>query len=693
MAPASTIADLKTRPSSRTGSSEPQRSYRPDIDGLRAIAILSVVLDHARVPFLAGGFTGVDIFFVISGYLIGGHIYAELRAGSFSYLRFYQRRAKRILPAFFVVLIFSLIAALILLSPGECADFGRSAFAATLSASNILFWGTTNYFAGKSGFNPLLMTWSLGVEEQFYAMIPLLMVLLARIRRNWILPATLSACVLSFAFAWAALHSRPMLVFYLLPARAWELGAGVALAIVELNRKRDLLSTRAAQWASLLGLTLLLAPLFLLTGTSAYPGPAALPSVIGAALAIAAPASWTNRKLLSMPLLVFVGKISYSFYLWHWPVLSFLHILYGGDAPGEITVAAIGVSFLAAVLTYSFIEQPFRRSRGAPAPLLIRYAAAGAAILAACAAVWLSRGFPQRFPQLAPIEAASRALKSDPCLAGYGKDSPNVSPACAGAASGGPSVALWGDSHAAALAPGVRSIASAQGYGFIQLGKAACPPMIGATHSSPRIPLLAGECMRFNRRVLDLIASDRQIKIVILNADWAGYLYSDWQDGWLTADLASANTPPAPDAARKLFLDSLSATIRSLQSAGKRVVIFSDVPTFEIDPIWRVRSRLIPARRGLASWLGVQDASDPGVAAPSRDPHFAVADSLLAQTVSRLPGVALVDLKLALCAAPAQCTYRQGDSLLYGDSNHLSTEGALYALRDFRFPATIATGR
>ena len=687
MAPAGTVTDLKTRPSSHTGSSQPQRSYRPDIDGLRALAILSVVLDHARVPFLTGGFTGVDIFFVISGYLIGGHIYAELRAGSFSYLRFYQHRAKRILPAFFVILTFTSFAALILLSPGECADFGRSAFAATLSASNILFWGTTNYFAGKSNFNPMLMTWSLGVEEQFYALIPLLMVWLVRVRRNWILPATVAACILSFACAWAVLGSRPMLVFYLLPARAWELGAGVLLAITELN-KPALLPAWTAQWASPLGLSLLLAPLFLLTGASAFPGPGALPSVLGTALAIAAPASWVNRNLLAQPRLVFVGRISYSLYLWHWPALSFLHILYGGDAPMATTLAATAVSFLAAVVSFYFVEEPFRRSGRASAPLLVRYAAANAAILAACAAVWLSHGVPQRFPQLARVEAATRLLNSDPCLAGYGKDAPNLSPVCMDAASGGTSVALWGDSHSAALAPGVRFAAMAQGYGLLQLGKAACPPLKGATHFVPRVPLLAAECTRFNGRVLDLLETDRRIRVVILNADWAGYLYRDWQDGWLTADLAHASTPPAPSASQELLADSLRATIRSLQSAGKQVVVLSDVPTFEIDPLWRVRSQSIPARRRLAEWLGVQNASDPGVAAPTSDPHFARADALLAQIVSAVPAAALVDLKPALCTGPALCSYRQGGALLYGDSNHLSAEGALYAMRDFRIPAT-----
>ena len=209
------------QPMATTALSLPaSRAYRPDIDGLRALAILSVVFYHAGIHQLPGGFLGVDIFFVISGYLIGGHIHAELRAGSFSFLRFYPRRAKRILPALYAVLAFTLLAALLLLSPAETAQLARDACAATLSASNILFWGTANYFAGKSELNPLLMTWSLGVEEQFYAAVPLFMVLLARTRRPWILPATIAVCIVSFIFAAVCAPHYPILVFYLLPARA-----------------------------------------------------------------------------------------------------------------------------------------------------------------------------------------------------------------------------------------------------------------------------------------------------------------------------------------------------------------------------------------------------------------------------------------------------------------------------------------
>ena len=572
------------------------------------------------------------------------------------------------------MLAFILLAALLLLSPLEAAQTARSAFAATLSASNILFWITANYFAPKTELNPLLMTWSLGVEEQFYAIIPLLMVLLARIRRNWLLPAVLATCALSFLFAWSQLGRSPMLAFYMLPARAWELGIGVALAAGELNRKHRSLPAPPAQLMSLAGLALLLAPVFLLTAAIPFPGPAALPSVLGTALVIAAPASWINRRLLSLPPLTFIGKVSYSWYLWHWPLLAFLRIVYGGDPPQPARLLTIAASLAPAVLSYYFIEQPLRRSTRPPAPLLFRYALVSIAVLAACAGVWLTHGLPQRFPALARMESAEETLKSDPCLVGD-RDEPNLSPACYDLPAARPSVAIWGDSHAAALAPGLRSAANAQGYGFAELGKNSCAPLTDATHYLP------------------LLQADHRIRIVILAASWAAPFNRTWMDGWLTPDLAHQSQVPSLEASRQLFTQSLTASIRALQRAGKQVIVLEDTPNFDFDPMLKVRTAHIPARRTLALWLGVEDAADPGAAPPVGDPSIPLSISLLQQIAAGLPGVALLDLKPALCFSSTQCAYRDRDSLLFIDSSHLSPDGARRALRDLRLPTLAAPGR
>jgi peptidoglycan/LPS O-acetylase OafA/YrhL len=677
---------LIPRHSSASAASSAERAYRADIDGLRALAILSVVFYHAGPAWLPGGFTGVDVFFVISGYLIGGQIYRELCNGAFSYLRFYQRRAKRILPALYAVLVFTLLAAFLLLSPGEFTELAKEAFAATLSASNVWFWATTNYFAGNSELNPLLMTWSLGVEEQFYVVIPLMLVLMAGLRRKWILPATIAVCLLSLAIA-ASLAARfPMMVFYLLPARAWELGAGVALAVTELNRKSSLLSGALAQIAGFAGLALVLAPMFLLSAHAALPVPPLISSVVGTALSIAVPRCWMNRQLLSLPGLTFIGRISYSWYLWHWPLLAFMHIIGGAHLPAAAPALAVATSFAAAVLSWRFIERPFRGSLRAPAPMLMRYGLAAAALLLLYGLVGFSRGVPQRFPALAHMEAVGRALSNDPCLAGLTKNEPSLKPACVGSSPTGQAVALWGDSHSAALAPGFRSAAATQGYAFVQLGKASCPPLIGATHFIPRQPLLAAGCERFNRKALALLQADRNIRVVVLAAAWSAPLNRTWQDGWLVSDPAHESEIPTPEANCRLFVDSLKATLHALQAAGKQVIVVEDVPSFEIDLLWRVRSTRIPARRRLATWLGIQAVTDPGFASPNPNPNFALADSLLRQAATGSPAVPLVDLNPALCSAPAECAYRFGENLLYSDSSHLSNFGALYALRNFRLP-------
>jgi peptidoglycan/LPS O-acetylase OafA/YrhL len=686
-----------------TSSSAARHAYRPDIDGLRAIAILSVVLHHAGVPFLPGGFTGVDIFFVISGYLIGGHIYANIRDRSFSYLRFYQHRARRILPAFYIVLLFTFAAALVLLSPAETRTLARDAFAATLSASNISFWRFANYFDARSSLQPLLMTWSLGVEEQFYLVIPLLMALLARLRPRFILPAILIACVLSLLLAQLDLGIVPMRAFYLLPHRAWELGIGVALAVFKLDRRPMRLPPPLMHFSACAGLALILAPFILLTPHSAFPGLAALPSVVGAAILIALPTSIVNRRLLALAPMVFVGRISYSWYLWHWPLLAFLRIATADSLALPIALLAVALAFVLSVLSWRFVEQPFRRSTTPPAPLLQRYAAVSLAILAICSALWISDGFPQRFPTLAAIEAPTTALKADPCSAGSHQDTPNLSPSCYPSPAALPAVALWGDSHATALAPGLRTFANARGYAFDEITKNGCTPLIGATHTIPRIPSLAVACRHFNHAAFSVIQSDSHIRIVVLAASWSAPLERTWMDGWLASDSSLEAAPnsatasvPTAESNLRLYRAALAAIVHGLQAAGKQVVLVQDAPSFAVDPLLLISTAHIPARRAIALALNHASGSHPnGDPGPSIDPGYALPESspaitdsiALLQQASQQLSIQLLDPKPALCLTPAQCAYRDGDTLLYIDTTHLSAAGSRRALTSFPLPA------
>ena len=671
-----------------------ERSYRSDIDGIRSLAILSVVLYHAGVPGLTGGLTGVDIFFVLSGYLIGGHIFSELHADRFSYLRFYQRRAKRILPAFFAVMIFTLVGVLLLVSPLTAYHYARSAFAATLSLSNFEFWGSSGYFDTGSATNPLLMTWSLGVEEQFYVVIPLLMVLLARVRKSWVLPSILAVCAASFVFAVVELRSAPSMVFYLLPSRAWELGVGVALAVFELSGTRKKLAGPLAEAVSVVGLVAVLLPMVLITRTTPFPGAAALPSVLGTAMLLATPLSWVNRRLLSLPPLVYIGRVSYSWYLWHWPLLAFIRIPYGDAGPPlAVTLPLMALAFGIAMLSYYWIEQPFRGSKRAPKPLLLRYAAVSVVFLAVFAVVAKSHGFPARFPRLAQMEDVVEMRGSDPCLANFGADQPNLAAACDDPAGKGSSIALWGDSHAGAMAPGLRKVVLSAGYNFVELGKVGCLPLIGAVRYTPSQPAETAECLRFNEKALQAIEDDPRIKLVIVSGYWANPFRPDPRETWLTPDVTHEREIPTLEATGRLFEQALAETIRTLQAAGKRVIVLGDTPSFEINPIGRVAVTVVPAERLLARWLRIPNADDPGFDTPNYVESDRLAASAIREAMTATPSAMLVDLKPAMCKSPTECFYRDGDSLLYADTHHLTPDGASFALRGFQLPALGSTGR
>jgi peptidoglycan/LPS O-acetylase OafA/YrhL len=661
---------------------QPARQYRPDIDGLRAVAILSVVLYHAHVPFVLGGFTGVDIFFVIS-VTSRGHIFSDLSAGTFSYLQFYRLRAKRILPAFFCMLAVTLLAALLLLSPYEARDFARSALTATLSVSNIYFWKYVDYFQGPSEFNPLLMTWSLGVEEQFYAVIPLLLVLLARIRRSLILPTILIICALSLLYAWHQFPIQPLFVFFMLPARAWELGVGVALAIAELTRKRAFLPAPLANLFSIAGMALMLAPVVLLNPDSQFPGIIPLSTVLGTALIIPFPASWINRRLLSLSPLVFIGRTSYSWYLWHWPVLAFLRVISQRELPPVAAATAVVFSLALAIASYFFIEQPFRKSTRAPAPLLFRYALLGVPFLAASVILWRTDGLPQRYPDLLQLSNENRAYETDPCLATIGIDKFDFAPPCYPASGNRPIVALWGDSHGSALAPAIRPIANSAGYDLAQLTRSACRPEGDAA------TLEDFSCSQFNRQVIDRLRQDPRIRIVMIADAW-GHMNLQPSEV-LPSQSAPSNPRPGGTtaAAKNSPMQFLQASIQSLQSSGKKVIVFGDVPSFDTDPFAQFWTNRIPVRRTIANWIGVPKTADAAPPSVSSASNNAQAAALLHDALASLPGVTYVDLKHSLCNQSGACAYSKDGRMLYFDHQHVTPDGARYVLKDFHLsPST-----
>lgn len=341
-------------------------NYRAEIDGLRALAVLAVMLFHAELPGFGGGFVGVDVFFVISGYLIAGIINADVLNRRFSLYGFYARRARRILPALALVELAAIPAALLLLSPDDLKDFFQSVAASSLAVSNVLFWKETGYFDTQAALKPLLHTWSLAVEEQFYCVLPILFATVAAHRRRLLLPLLVGGAALSFLACQHSLASDSAFAFYMLPSRAWELlfGAGVALLpIGASSRPESAWHTRAASLLAVFGLGLIGWAVTSYDVTTPFPGKSALVPVVGAGLTLAFsqypnPARW----LLSQQPLVAIGLMSYSLYLWHNPLFVFARHAYVGEPPTTVRLALLVATFFLSFLSWRLVEQPFRNA-------------------------------------------------------------------------------------------------------------------------------------------------------------------------------------------------------------------------------------------------------------------------------------------------------------------------------------------
>jgi peptidoglycan/LPS O-acetylase OafA/YrhL len=661
--------------------------YRSDIDGLRAVAVLSVLLFHAGFRAFQGGFTGVDIFFVISGFLIGGHIYGEEVSGRFRFSSFYRRRAKRILPALYVVICVVLLLGAALLSPLELQRAATEGVATLLFGSNVFFWKASTYFAVSSDLRTLLMTWSLGVEEQFYFVIPLMMVLLLRLKVR-LLPVLGSLTVFLFCMACYQVEYTPRAAFYLLSSRGWELLVGVVIAVMCGSSTRlSPLSQRAQNVLGAGGILLILLPIALLSKTVPFPGAAALPSVIGCALVLCTPGGWTNRTILSTGALRFVGRISYSLYLWHWPLFTFTRIVLGENPSRLLACGVLAVSFVAATASYHWVEQPLRRSRTPARTLLMRYAAVTAVLIVVCLAVRGSYGLAFRTPQLAAEEKLDKAT-DDPCLVQETIAHPNIANACQ-ENTGGQALALWGDSHAGSLAPVLREKAHRAGYDFIEMAKGSCPPLADAGLYYPERPMDAGECIAFNNSVLHAIATERRIGIVVLAGYWRVSLVDPYEHrtGWIVTGAAPHAPLPSLRESEQVLSTSLLFTITELQKAGKRVLISQDVPAFAVDPMWRIRSAGLPLRRILASQLRSGQPVDPGTDS-AIDPSADIIARKAVEVAAESLRAGLTDPEAELCTSLSACRYRDSAHSYYEDNQHLTLAGAQAALAGLALPTS-----
>jgi peptidoglycan/LPS O-acetylase OafA/YrhL len=632
--------------------------YRADIDGLRAIAVIAVVLFHIDPNWLGGGYVGVDVFFVISGFLITSIIGREVAAGTFSFLRFYERRIRRIIPALFAVLLVVWIVGTVLLLPHDLMELGKSLRYTLASISNLHFLKSTeDYFHAGVDRMPLLHTWSLAVEEQFYIFFPIILILAHRwlkSRRAMLVLLVVIGIISLGASQWVVTHNQAR-AFYLLPWRAWELLLGSLLALAPHWSRKPVVD----QLSGLAGLGAIAWSMVTYTHHTVFPGFSAF---LGAALII--DSGRNSRSFVSKALgwkpVVFVGLISYSVYLWHWPLVVFLKytFLYNDG----IKLAILPGSLLLGFLSWQFVEKPFRSSGFLTRrKIYAAWAVGSLAFLGICIAIKSSEGFPKRFPpsvlkflsaENIPEEFRTNARETfDAKLAPVFGDKSRP-----------PTIALWGDSHAGALVPLMDHLGRKYHKAVLSFDMPSQPPIlevIGARHSDRE--KRAG----YLDSVVNRLTGTPEIETVILHCRWTFYTRGEHQ---------AAHEPPpgiyrhpfhTVEDQEQFILERFNETMELLLKAGKKIVLIHPIPEL---------SNNVP---DLIAKFAAVGKLPPDESEAYEYHHYNQATIRMLDAWAGHPGVTVVhpDRKLL---NHGKVKIRDGDKLLYRDDDHLSVDGALY---------------
>jgi len=628
--------------------------YRAEIDGLRAVALIPVILFHARFDWFSGGYVGVDVFFVISGYLITSLILVEKEAGTFTLRNFYERRARRIIPALFFVTVACIVPAWLWMMPSQLRDFAQSVVALALFSSNILFWRKGDYFLATADDMPLLHTWSIAVEEQYYVVFPILMLLLWSIRRRRLIALIAIAAATSLLLSEYGWRHHPGANFYLAPTRAWELMLGV-LAAFYLHAYAHSNRTWLNQTASLGGFGLIIVAVTFFDRNTPVPSLLALIPTLGTVLVICFGDKTTLvGKLLSTRALVGIGLVSYSAYLWHHPLFAFARIR-SLDEPGLWLYATLcAVTFVLAYLTWKYVERPFRERRILSSGQVFSVAALSSTALIAIGLVGhLNRGFEERVDSrvlaLSAYEGDTNPRMTE-CRSGGSRLIPPRN-ACIYGTNPVPRIALWGDSHADQLAVPLEQLVRSKSESFIELAYAGCPPMIDVF----RIDSPESRCAEYNSQALSYLLETRTIDTVVMHAYWTGYI----DDGLLRVD-ARGNPVPAPIA------EQLSSVVQRLRLAGKKVILIFPVPKMPSSPPQYLAKKLM-------------FTADVGDVFITMDEYVSQSKKSFAtlSPIARSQRVEAVYPHMALCDVDAnRCSATDGDRVLYRDNGHVSITGA-----------------
>jgi peptidoglycan/LPS O-acetylase OafA/YrhL len=663
--------------------------YRADIDGLRAVAIIPVVLYHCELSGFGGGFVGVDVFFVISGFLITNLLSDKLQNNTFSFSEFYERRIRRLAPALVFVLLSSFVVAFIYFTQLDFVLFSKSLVATSAFLSNVHFMRqTSSYFAVDSAFKPLLHTWSLAVEEQFYFAYPAFLFLLIRRFGGHVVQILISFLVLSFIGSCVGVVFAPEATFYLLPTRAWELLLGAIISLYFTSKDLDPV---AREWMAGLGIVGIAVAVWSLNSQSPFPGINALPPCLGAALII-----WANTqttivsRVLSSPFVVFFGLISYSLYLWHWPIIMFYKYIVNDQMNLVEKLLVVALAVFVATLSWRFVELPIRRRRDGLNRWTVFVLAGSVSVCLAMLGLWgvVDNGVPERLASQITRYGAS-ASDVNPERSNCNEMTPDQilrGDFCkVGLASRKPDFLVWGDSHADPWMPVFDAIARERGKAGWFAVYNGCPSLLGIRLPGVRTP----KCREFNEAVAKAIEREN-IHVVILISRWSLYIYGNEHaqeaQRWLPDPIISAANGPDVsatdlDGKKRIFESGVSQTLEWLLTRGIRTWIVDEVPLQSVDvPNYLARmasTGKMPLGR-LRSEIEAREAFVRGI---------------FERYSNKIAGQ--IDPVTVLCPAnEMRCRIEERNSSLYADNNHLSVFGAktLSALLDPLFQSITLQG-
>jgi peptidoglycan/LPS O-acetylase OafA/YrhL len=623
-------------------------TYRADIDGLRALAVVSVILFHTNIPGFSGGFVGVDIFFVISGFLITSIILKEVETDRFSITKFYERRVRRIFPALFPVIAATVVTGAYWLSPRALKELGSSVVATTLFASNILFWHESGYFDAPSLQKPLLHTWSLAVEEQFYLFYPLLLVFIRKFLKGDYFRWLALLLTVSFLVSIYAVTSKPQIAFYWLPPRAWELLVG---AMIALDVLPELGNRTLRNLLSLTGTGMMLCSIFLYQESTPFPGMSAALPVLGAGLVIYVGRHGDNvmKKFYEFRPVVLIGLLSYSLYLWHWPVIVFTKYAVMRELATPEKLLIVLSVFAFSYLSWKYIETPFRLKPPILPETSRLFTLSALTMLATIitgSLIMLQEGFPARLG----LSSAKNPDFVSEAYTNVGLDRIRQigKPILIGKKGQAPSFLIWGDSHAESLAPGMSVISEKNGKTGLVLTGPGVPPLVEVGSGKN----VNSESDEFNKEVIGYLARHTEIKTVFLAACWSYTNDTPW------------------------FKQSISRTIEKLVSMNRNVVIVADVPFLPKD-LQQAQSVAWRNSKEITQFDGVSHEDYLKSCKPLLD---AIGGYIGNNTVSIIrPGDCLYDRDNRIVLI-------KDNRLLYDDDNHLSVAGSIYALGTLEQP-------